>query len=397
MSINPHRVAWILAAGLLTLVYGCGVWEPSADAQQLVSGNIEMTQVDIAFKISGRLVELNVEEGTRVREGMVVARLDTIQLQRQREHELATVRAAESGLTQLRTGIRYQQEALESERAMREAEKKQAQARLAQLLSGSRKQEIEQATAAVDEARTRQQTAHADWKRARTLYENDDISASQRDQFRSAFETSSASLRRAEEQLALVVEGPRTEEIDGARAQLERAEASRRLTESSRLELERMRQEIETRLAEIEQARARVRIIDAQLDDAVVVSPISGIVLVKSAEVGEVLAPGTTVVTVADVERPWLRAYIGETDLGRVQLDSQARVTTDSFPGKVYQGRVSYISSEAEFTPKQIQTLEERVKLVYRIKIEIDNPEQELKLNMPADAEIPLTVEPPAE
>jgi len=114
------------------------------------------------------------------------------------------------------------------------------------------------------------------------------------------------------------------------------------------------------------------------------------VVLVKSADVGEILAAGATVVTVGDIDHPWLRAYINETDLGKVKLGSKARITTDSYPGKVYDGRVSFISAEAEFTPKQIQTQEERVKLVYRIKIEVDNPKHELKSNMPADAEIVL-------
>ena len=102
------------------------------------------------------------------------------------------------------------------------------------------------------------------------------------------------------------------------------------------------------------------------------------------------LAPGATVVTLGDVEHPWLRGYIGEKDLGRVKLGDKAKVTSDSFPGKIFDGRVSFISSEAEFTPKQIQTQEERVKLVYRIKIEVANPKRELKLNMPVDAEIML-------
>ena len=110
----------------------------------------------------------------------------------------------------------------------------------------------------------------------------------------------------------------------------------------------------------------------------------------KSADVGEVLAAGTTVVTIGDIEHPWLRGYINETDLGKVKLRTKAKVTTDSYPGKVYPGRVSFIASEAEFTPKQIQTQQERVKLVYRIKIEIENPQHELKSNMPADAEIVL-------
>jgi HlyD family secretion protein len=90
------------------------------------------------------------------------------------------------------------------------------------------------------------------------------------------------------------------------------------------------------------------------------------------------------------MDRPWLRGYINEKDLGRVKLGSKVKITTDSAPGKIYGGRISFISAEAEFTPKQIQTQEERVKLVYRIKIEVDNPQHELKLNMPADAEIQL-------
>jgi HlyD family secretion protein len=126
------------------------------------------------------------------------------------------------------------------------------------------------------------------------------------------------------------------------------------------------------------------------LKDSVALAPIDGVVLVKSAEAGEVLAAGASFLTVGEVESPWLRAYISEQDLGRVKLGAKVKVTTDSYPGKVYWGRVSFISPEAEFTPKQIQTKEERVKLVYRIKIEIPNPEQELKSNMPADAEIQL-------
>jgi HlyD family secretion protein len=111
---------------------------------------------------------------------------------------------------------------------------------------------------------------------------------------------------------------------------------------------------------------------------------------VKSAEVGEVLAAGTTVVTIGDLDHPWLRGYINETDLGRVKLGQKVSVISDSFPGKAYQGRISFIASEAEFTPKQIQTPQERVKLVYRVKIDVENPNRELKSNMPVDAEIRL-------
>src|ERR1019366_200941 len=141
---------------------------------------------------------------------------------------------------------------------------------------------------------------------------------------------------------------------------------------------------------QIEQAQGQAGIAEAQLADTVIYAPIDGVVLVKSAEAGEVLAAGTTIVTIGDVDHPWLRAYVGETELGRVKLGQKVKLTTDSYANKSYEGTVSFIASDAEFTPKQIQTKEERVKLVYRIKVDVDNSAHELKNNMPVDGEIQL-------
>ncbi|HEV2447483.1 MAG TPA: efflux RND transporter periplasmic adaptor subunit, partial [Candidatus Sulfopaludibacter sp.] len=232
--------------------------------------------------------------------------------------------------------------------------------------------------------------ARRDWDRAQTLYKNDDISTAQYDQFRNAWESSDAALKSAREREALVLAGPREEQIDGQAAQVERARAALKMAQANDIEIKRREQDLLTRRAEIGRSKASLSLIDSQIGDTVAISPVDGVVLVKSADVGEILAPGTTVVTVGDIDHPWLRGYINETDLGKVKLGSKARVTTDSYKGKVYDGRVTFISSEAEFTPKQIQTQQERVKLVYRIKIEIDNPKHELKSNMPADAEIVL-------
>ena len=162
------------------------------------------------------------------------------------------------------------------------------------------------------------------------------------------------------------------------------------MAESNALEIKRLEQALPLRRAEVARAEANLALIKSQLADSVAVSPIDGVVLSKAADVGEVLAAGTTVVTIGDIDHPWLRAYINETDLGRLKLGTKAKITTDSYPGKEYDGRVSFIASEAEFTPKQIQTQEERVKLVYRFKIEVENPQHELKSNMPADAVISL-------
>ncbi|MFZ5800177.1 MAG: HlyD family secretion protein [Candidatus Omnitrophota bacterium] len=140
--------------------------------------------------------------------------------------------------------------------------------------------------------------------------------------------------------------------------------------------------------ANVEQAQASLELAQTRLGFAELASPLDGFVLVKSSLTGEVIQPGTPVFTAVDLHNLWVTAYINETDLGRVKLNQEAYVTTDTYPGKKYKGRVSFISSEAEFTPKFIQTQEERVKLVYRIKIRVDNESLDLKPGMPADAYI---------
>jgi len=355
-----------------------------------VSGNIELTEVDISFKVPGKLVELNVVEGAFVKKGDVIARIDRDQMERQKNRDEASLISTESQYQQMETSVRWQRATLDSDIALKKAELRSAQAHLDELLAGSRPQEIQQARATVSDATAQHDQAQADWDRSQELFKNDDISRQQYDQYRMRLDSTAAILRQAQERLALVVEGPRKETIEAARADVGRAEAALHASEANQLELERREQDVEAHRADVSRARAQVAITDTQINDTVAISPIDGVVLVKSAEVGEVLAAGTTVVTIGDIDHPWLRAYIGERDLGRVKQGQPASLTTDSYPGKTYPGRVSFISSQAEFTPKQIQTQEERVKLVYRIKIDADNQRHELKSNMPVDAEIQL-------
>jgi len=380
----------VVAAGVAAGYIWSGRLNRDRGARLLVSGNLELTQVDISFKVPGKLIELKVDEGTFVKKGMVIARIDREQVERQRNRDEAGVTSAESQYQQMETSIQWQRQTLESDIALRKAEQRAAQAQLDQLLAGSRPQEIQQSRASVADAKAQHDQAQADWDRAQELFKNDDISKQQYDQYRMRLDTTAAAMRQAEERAGLVLEGPRKEDIEAARAQVARAEAAIRVSEANRLELKRREQDLMARRADVSRARAQVAITDTQIGDTVVTSPVDGVVLVKSAEVGEVLAAGTTVVTIGDIDHPWLRAYINETDLGRVKLGQPASLTTDSFPGKTYPGRISFIASEAEFTPKQIQTREERVKLVYRIKIDVDNQSHELKSNMPVDAEIQI-------
>jgi len=144
--------------------------------------------------------------------------------------------------------------------------------------------------------------------------------------------------------------------------------------------------QVDLAFANIDNARESLKLAQIILDHTVLRAPFDGVITVRQAELGEIMVPGTPVITMADLDHIWLRAYINETDIGKIRLDQPAKVTTDTYPGKIYKGRVSFISSSAEFTPKSVETHAERVTLVYRIKIDIDNPSHELVPGMPADA-----------
>jgi len=292
-----------------------------------ISGNIETTEVDAGFKIPGRIVSRFFEEGDWVDQGKVLAKLDDEDLRNRLEVARATLMSA--------------------------------QARLSKLLAGSRPEEIREAEANLNQARFDLENKETQYERMKSLFEKRVVPKETLDNAEAAFKIAKASFQKATENYLLVKEGPRKEDIDDARAQVEQARASLKLTET-------------------------------QLSYTTLYSPLSGVVLVKSGEIGEVVNPGTSIVTLADIENIWLKAYIPETDLSKVKWGQEVMVTTDLHPKKEYRGKISFISSQAEFTPKQIQTEKERVTLVYRIKVDIPNPDRELKPGMPADGKILL-------
>lgn len=364
----------------------------SSDPQHriLISGNIEMTEVNIAFKTAGKLIERNVDEGDVVKKGQVIARLDRDQLLAQRAREVAALEEAQAQLAQAETSVEWERANLAADIEQKRADLASNEAKLLEMRNGSRPEEKQDAHAAVESAQSELERASRDWDRAQTLIKNDDISTQQFDQYRNRWESAEANLKQLKERESLVLLGPRSEQIEAQAALVQRARGALKMAEANQLETKRREQDTTARNAQIAETKANIALIDSQLADTIAASPVDGVVLVKSADVGEVLAAGTTVVTIGDIDHPWLRGYVDESDLGRVKIGSKAHLTTDSYPGKVYNGHVSFIASEAEFTPKQIQTQQERVKLVYRIKIEVENPQHELKSNMPVDAEIVL-------
>jgi HlyD family secretion protein len=371
-------IAAILLLLLLAVVYGwmrVRVAQPTGEVR--VSGNIEVTQVDVAFRIPGRVVERRVDEGMTVAEGQPVARLDASDLERDVGVRQAELQGAEAALRELTAGSRPQ------EIARARADVDRARSRLEELEAGSRPQEIASARAALASARAEADRLAKDYERYEELYRREIVARQAYDAARAANEVAQAKAREAAEALRLVEEGPRREEIAQARAALAGARETLSLLEEGP-----RRETIQQARARVKQAGEALELARTRLSYAAVVSPLAGVVLSKNVEPGDYVAPGTPVVTVGDLRNVWLRGYMEETDLGRVKVGQPATVTTDTYPGKRYEGRVSFISPQAEFTPKTVQTRKERVKLVYRVKIDVPNPDRELLPGMPADGVI---------
>lgn len=317
----------LLALGLaLALLPACNRNGSDPKGALLLSGNLELTDAQLGFKVGGRVVARLVDEGARVEIGQLVARLDDAEQQDQLN--------------------------------LRQAELAAAEAVLAELVAGSRPQDIAAVAAALHSAEAERDRVRLDFARAQELRQREVIADREFEAAQAQLKVAEARAAEVAERLKLVQEGPRVETIAQARAR-------------------------------VAQARAAVDLARTQLANTRLSSPLAGMVLSHHVEPGEFVAPGTPVVTVGDTRHMWVRAYLNQTDLGRVRHGQAVAVRVDSFPGKDFPGTVSYIASEAEFTPKTVQTPKERVKLVFRVKVDVANPDDALKAGMPADVVIP--------
>jgi HlyD family secretion protein len=293
----------------------------------LLSGNVEITEVTLGFTIPGRIVQMSAEEGQKIIKGERLSSLDSTEI--------------ESIIEQNRAFLN------------------EAIARTDELRAGARTQEVEQAKANLNSAEAELVKAQKDFTRAEILHKNGAFSDQQMDAARKGYDIALAQHLKAVEALSLVKEGTRRETITAAENRAK-------------------------------QAAAAIRTSEEKLKNTILFSPITGVVLRKNAEAGEAVAAGMPVYIIGDIENVWIKVYIKETQLGLVKLGQKAEVTVDSFPDRKYEGIVTNISSEAEFTPKTIQTREERVKLVFGVKVSLKNTNQELKSGMPADVRILL-------
>lgn len=321
---------WLLALSIFPLLLAFRwPWQSVDESRQIeLSGTVEAREIDLAFQVGGRIATLRVDEG------------DSVQI----EQEVATLDAHDFEL------------ALSNAIAQAEA----AQAALAALRAGTRIQELRVAEAQLAKAQADLDYIRVEFKRIADLVAKKLAAQDQLDQARQRQNVALAGVEQALQNLALLREGPRREDIDQAAATLRARQAT-----------------VETTRRQLEYTRLQ--------------SPVAGMVSVRLAEAGEIVSPGKTVLRIAELSRPWVRAYLNEKDLTRVRLGQAAQIRIDGLPGKVFEGRLAFISPTAEFTPKTVETHALRVDMVYRVKVQVDNPDGVLKLGQPADVVLSTT------
>jgi HlyD family secretion protein len=287
----------------------------------VASGHVEATRVRVSTKVAGRLESLTMAEGDQVASGQTLGTIDAVDLR------LALQQAV--------------------------AQRDQALAELRMHLAGARREDVAEQEAQVASAEADLANATRDLDRMQALLDNGSGTPKARDDAQARRDMTAARLKATREALARLNAGSRIEEKDAARARVAAAEAH---------------------IAQLEQ----------QIKDAVIVSPLAGVVTAKIAEAGELLQSGAPLSEVTNLSDAWLNVYLPEADLGRIRIGQEAEVTTDS--GQKRRGKVSFVASQAEFTPKNVQTRDERVKLVYKVKITLDNADGVFKPGMPAEA-----------
>ena len=334
--MTRHLAVILLAAAAAP---GCGQ-QQEQDGPLRVSGHVEATEVQVAPEVGGRLVELRVAEGDRVNQGDPIGRLDT------RDTELQIARAR--------------------------AERGAADAQLRLVQAGSRGEDIRQAQAQLDAAQAEFAAVDADLKAAQT-----DLA-----RFEALLQANAGSQKQRDDARARVDVARERQ-----RGAADRARASREVL--ARLRAGARREEVEAARARVAAADAQIAILEKAAQDAIVTAPATGVVTQKLMDAGELVPPRTPIVVITDLDNAWANLFVPEPMVPRVTLGQAATVYTDA-GGSGLPGKVSYVSPRAEFTPRNVQTADERSRLVYRIKVNVDNREGVLKPGMPVDATLEL-------
>jgi HlyD family secretion protein len=380
-----------LAIGAAAIWYEAGRRNHQSPGTLSGNGTIEATEVEVGARISGRLLAVVPREGEAVRRGQELATLEAAELEAQLAQARGNLAAAEATFAEVGAGTRAEEirrlEALVQ--SARDAQA-QAQARLELLQAGARPELLAQVRAAVQQAQVALDDAQQDFERTSRLAGEGALAGRDLDVATARRDGAAAALDAARNRLAEAQAGARPEELRGAEAALAQAASQLRSSQAS-LDLAvagPRRETLRAAEARVEAARGAAAVAEALLAQTRIVAPSDGRVTLRNAEPGEVVAPGFPILRIADLARVRVRVYVPEPQIGRVKTGQGAAVSVDAFPGRTFPGTVTEIAEKPEYTPKNVQTREERAKLVFGVKVEVENPGGELKPGMPADAVI---------
>jgi len=374
----------ILLLGVGVLVYVGQRREKTAE--RYYSGTIESIESNIAFQVSGRVQEVLVDEGQAVRKDQVLARLDPTTYEARVQKAAADLEQTVHAAAEAEVQLAAVEIAAPAAVARAEAAVRSLEANLEELTAGYRKQEVHRAEQARLAALATLEEARRDKERYEKLFERKVVSAAEMEAYALRHETALREYERAKAAFDLSREGFRKESIEAAEARLSEGLAVLEEARGNLKKVDAARAALDVARARVQAAEAALRLARTESGYTVLEAPFDAIVTSRNVEPGEVITPTREVLSIADLHLVKLKIFVGETEIGRVKPGQNAVVKTDTFPAKEYRGTVSYISPEAEFTPKIIQTHKERVKLVYLVKISLPNPDLELKPGMPADA-----------
>jgi HlyD family secretion protein len=381
----------IVAAVFFVLLVGVGILvylgQRTVKLEGLYySGTIEARSAALSFQVSGRVIDIPADEGQFVNENQVLAVLDQSEYQARYEQAKANLESAVKNVQRAETVLALYKETLPNEVSLAEAGLKVLLSQLKELEAGSRQQEIERARLAYLTAKDIMEEAEKNKRRFQSLFQKNLVSEKQWDDVKLKYETAVKEFERAKETLKLLEEGVRKETIDTAKARVAEGRALLDQAKANMKKIEAAEKEVETAAAGVKAAQSALQLAEIQLQHTQLRASFKGVITNRNVELGEVVSPGREVFSLSDLSRVELKIFVDEMEIGKVKPGQKAEVRTDTFPDKLYIGKVSFISPEGEFTPKMIQTHKERVKLVYLVKVAIPNPRLELKSGMPADA-----------
>ena len=379
MAMKKSIVLACILIGAVLLGTGYALWNMiGVKGSIVISGIIEADDIHVGSKVGGRVLKVVAREGQTVKAGEVLVLLEPRELDASLAEAQAAMRQAQAKLALLSSG--YRQEEIEQG----EAAVKQSQAELNQLVAGPRQQEIEQARADWLAAKAQAENSRKLQGRMEDLSKRDLIAKQDFDDAQAKAEESEQRMKAARERYDLVLAGTRTEEIERARQRLAEAEAKLRQLKSGY-----RKEEVAQVKSEVEAARARVELTRTQLDETVIKAPVDAVVEVLDLEPGDLVGAGKPMATLLRTNSLWVRAYLPEAKLGFVKAGVKVTVRVDSFPRRDFAGIVRRVSRQAEFTPRNVQTWEERVLQVFQTEVVIDDPDQVLRPGMNADVTIP--------